>query len=258
MRAVWLIAKSVLIEAIRRREIYAVVLVSVLMIGAVMTVDFFELEGIEKFYREVALDVMSLATMATAIVLSARQLPREFENRTIYPMMAKPIARTQFLLGKLLGTVLAATFCLALFMAVYFGGTLYLSHTIPWPIMLQYVYLQVLMTAVISTMSFWLSLTLNLDAAITVGAILALASSTLSTVIVYISQDFPPAGRLLLLVLVYAIPQFQLFDLGAKATHGDDWPPISAETVAMLTAYAGVYASAFFGLSLLSFRRKAL
>jgi Cu-processing system permease protein len=258
MRAVWLIAKSVLIEAIRRKEIYAVVLVSVLMIGAAMTVNFFHLEGIEKFYREIALDVMSLATAATAIVLSARQLPREFENRTIYPMMAKPIARSQFLLGKLLGTVMASTFCLALFMAVYFAGAMYLSHTVPWALMAQYIYLQILMTTIVSTMGFWLSLMLNLDAAITVCAVICLASSTISTIIVYISRDYSAMGRRILQFFIFALPQLQLFDLGDKATHGSDWPPLSASTLGMLTAYAAIYASAFFGLALLAFRRKAL
>jgi len=258
MRPVWLIAKSVLIEAVRRREIYAVVIVSVLLIGGAMTVDFFGLEGIEKFYREVALRTMSMATMATAIVLAARQLPREFERRTIYPLLAKPVSRAQFLLGKLLGTVLATSFCIGLFMAVYVAGTLWLRNDIPWALMLQFVYLQLLMATIAATMSFWLSMMLNLDAAVTIGLILYLAAATLSTIIVYISRDYTPLGVNLLRVFVYAVPQFQLFDLAPKATHGGDWPPLSAGTMGMLTAYAAAYSAAFFGLSLLSFRRRAL
>ena len=86
MRASWLIAKSVLLEAVRRKELYAIVIVSTLMIGVVMSIDFFNLEGITKFYRDVALKVMGIATALTVIVLSARQLPREFEHRTIVSM----------------------------------------------------------------------------------------------------------------------------------------------------------------------------
>ena len=58
-RAVGLIARSVLIEAVRRREIYVVVLLATLLIGALMSVDFFGLDGLTKFYREIALKVMS-------------------------------------------------------------------------------------------------------------------------------------------------------------------------------------------------------
>src|SRR5690606_19496912 len=127
LRSIWLIARSVLIEAVRRKEVYAVVLISLLLIGALMTVDFFRLEGITKFYSEAALKVMSAATALTVIVLAARQLPREFEARTIYPLLAKPVGRVTFLLGKLLGILLAAAFCLGMFMTVYIIGIWYLK-----------------------------------------------------------------------------------------------------------------------------------
>ncbi|HEY8240633.1 MAG TPA: hypothetical protein VIH35_04260, partial [Kiritimatiellia bacterium] len=99
MYKIWLISKTVLIEAVRRKEIYVVVLAASLMIGLVMTLDFFSLEGLVKFYREVALSVTSVATALTVLVLATRQLPREFEHRTIYPLLAKPISRLSFLAG---------------------------------------------------------------------------------------------------------------------------------------------------------------
>ena len=46
MRSIWLISKTVLIESVRRKEIYVIVLVASLMIGAVMTMDFFDLRGL--------------------------------------------------------------------------------------------------------------------------------------------------------------------------------------------------------------------
>jgi len=91
MRAIFLIAKSVLIEAIRRKEIYVIVLVAVCIILATGTVRFFGYQTMSKFYREVSMQIMNLATALTVIILAARQLPREFENRTIYPLLAKPV-----------------------------------------------------------------------------------------------------------------------------------------------------------------------
>ncbi len=258
MRSIWLIAKSVLIEAIRRREIYAIVLISVILIGAVMTVDFFHLEGIEKFYREVALKVMSLATALTVIVLSARQLPREFETRTIYPLMAKPISRSTFLLGKLLGVLLAASFCFAMFMLVYLCGTLYLKGTIPWVLFGQYIYLQLLMMLIISTLSFFLSMIMNLDAAITISSLLYISATTLSSLITYIYQDLEPIGQKVMLALVYLIPQLTLFDLSEKAVHASTWHPVEGAIIFQLTIYALIYSGIYFILALMSFRRRAL
>jgi ABC-type transport system involved in multi-copper enzyme maturation permease subunit len=171
MTQLWLLARTVLIEAVRRKEVYVVVLVSLLIIAAVMMVDFFELQGLTKFYREIALKVMSIATGLTVVVLAARQLPREFETRTIYPLLAKPVSRSRFMLGKLLGVLLAAAFCFTLFMAVFLAGSLYLHSRLHWGLLFQYVYLQMIMMLVLATLSFLLSLVLNLDAAITIGVL---------------------------------------------------------------------------------------
>ena len=70
MRPVWLIARSVLIEAVRRKEIYVIVLLALMVIGGVMSVNFFGMEGLTKFYREVALEVMSIACALMVVVLS--------------------------------------------------------------------------------------------------------------------------------------------------------------------------------------------
>ena len=137
-RAMGLIAKGVLVESTRRRELYVIVLMACLLIGFVMTLDFFGLEGLTKFHREVALKVMGVSTALAVIVLAARQLPREIENRTIYPLLARPISRLDFLLGKLLGVLLAGMFCFGLFMAVYVGGALRLGVEVPWGLFLQH------------------------------------------------------------------------------------------------------------------------
>lgn len=258
LRAVWLIGKSVLIESVRRREIYAIVLLACLIIGTVMTLDFFGLEGLTKFYRETALNIMSTATALTVIVLAARQLPREFTNRTIYPLLAKPVSRSAFLLGKLLGVMLAAAFCLALFMAVYVAGSLYLHGAIPWALFAQYVYLQLLAMLVLATLGFWLSMVLNLDAAVTIAVIFYITASTYTSVTTYIYHLVGPLQRGLLLVLNYALPQFTLFDLSEKTVHDEIWRPLSFGLMSQLTLYGCAFAAVYFALAMFAFRRRPL
>jgi ABC-type transport system involved in multi-copper enzyme maturation permease subunit len=258
MRAVWLIARSVLIEAVRRREIYAIVLVSTLLIGALMTVDFFGIDGLTKFYREIALKLMSVATALTVVVLAARQLPREFETRTIYPLLSRPITRATFLAGKLAGVLLAAAFCFALFMGVYLLGSLYLGGEIPWGLFLQYVYLQLVMMLILITLSFALSLILNFDAAVTIGALFFTLAATFTTITTYIYDSTGALGQKVLLFVTYALPQLTLFDLSEKAVHAEKWEPLPAGIMAQLTVYGAVYVAAYFALALLLFRRRAL
>lgn len=258
MKSVWLIARSVLTEAIRRKEIYAIILASMLLIGAVMTVDFFQLQGLTKFYREIALKVMSFATALTVIVLAARQLPREFETRTIYPLLAKPISRLSFLAGKLLGVMLAASFCFALFMAIYVCGALYLGNRIPIALFAQYIYLQMLMMLILAALSFWLSMVAHLDAAITIGFIFYAASSVLTTAISFLYDYVSAVGKVALVVLNFIVPQLTLFDLSSKAVHAETWGPIGLTPMVVLTAYGLFFAAVYFALALLTFRRRAL
>ncbi len=258
MTPVWLIARSVLIEAVRRKEIYAIVLISTLLIGAVMTVDFFNLEGLTKFYREVALQVMSAATGLTVIVLAARQLPREFENRTIYPLLAKPISRLTFLLGKLLGVMLAAAFCYGLFMLVFILGTFYLGGEIPVGLFLQFLYLQMLKMLLLAALSFWLSMVVNLDAAIALGVIFFFASSVMTNAFTLLYPFADPFGQGTITVLNYALPQLALLDLTEKTVHSEFWPPLNLGTMFALTAYAGFYILVFFGAAWYCFRRRPL
>ncbi len=258
LRNIGLIAKSILLEAIRRKEVYVVVFVACLIIGTVMTMDFFQIQGITKFYREVALKVMSLSTGLMVVLLSARQLPREFKNRTIYPLLAKPISRNTFLLGKLVGAMAAAAFCFALFMAVYLTGSWYLGGDVPWALFFQYVYLQMLMMAVLSTLSFLLSMTLTLSAATTIVVLLFILSATITSATTFVYYTLDQLGQWVIAFLTYLIPQFTLFDLSAKAVHAQQWEPLSLKVMMALTLYAGIYCLVFFVGSALLFKKKAL
>ncbi len=258
MMGTWLIARTVLIEAVRRKEVYAIVVVSLLLIGAVMTVDFFEIEGLAKFYREIGLKIMGIATALTVIVLSARQLPREFENRTIYPLMAKPISRTWFIVGKIMGVLLAAAFCFALFMTLFIVGSFYLKSTIHWALLGQYVYLQMIMMLILATLSFWLSLLLNLDAAITMGAIFYATSSMITAATSYLYDTASSFGQGGMRLLTYLLPQLTLFDLTEKAVHAEAWSPLSFKVLGQLTLYGCVFAALYLCLALVWFRRRPL
>src|SRR5690606_10548260 len=143
----------------------------------------------------------------TTVVLAARQLPREFQNRTIYPLLAKPVSRWKFLLGKLLGILLAAIFCLMLFMVIFVLGSLYLKAPIPWGLMLQYIYLQIMMMLILATLSFWLSLMFNLDAAITTGLLFYATSAVITSATAFLHDWVSDFGRIVLTVLVYVLPQ---------------------------------------------------
>jgi Cu-processing system permease protein len=252
-----------MLEAWRRREIYAIVFITTLLLAGLRCVHFFNMEGLGKFYREVSLQTMNVTTAFTVILLAARQLPREFSSRTIYPLLAKPVSRLEFLLGKYLGVLLAGGFCYALFMIVFMVASVTLNAPINQALFIQSIYLQFWAFAVIAAMVFFLSMLLNEDAAVTMGAILYLSSHILMNAMNMLYDYMNGLQRALLLALHFIIPQLTLFDASEKVVHSMDganviWGPLPAGTLWTLTAYGLVYALVFLGGAHFLFRRRAL
>jgi Cu-processing system permease protein len=256
--AVRIIARSVLLEAVRRKDIYIIVVLCCSLIGVVMAVDFFGLAGLDKFYREIALKLMGTSTAIAVILLASRQLPREFEQKTIYPLLARPIGRATFLLGKGLGVGGAAVFCLALFMSVYLMGILHLGGPVGWALFLQHLYLQMLQMLLLTAACFLLSLLFSRDAALTLALLLYLAADVISHVALAIYEMSDALGQTLLTVWLYLLPQFALFDLTQKALHEEIWPPLSLGLMLVLTAYGLFYTAAYGAGAYWLFRRRAL
>lgn len=97
-----LIIRAVLLENMRRRDFYVVlILMGLYMVGALVA----RLAGVQNeatagLLLNLGLTLASLSAHAIALLAAARQMPNEMEQRTIYPLLAKPIRREQLLLGK--------------------------------------------------------------------------------------------------------------------------------------------------------------
>jgi Cu-processing system permease protein len=263
VRNIGLIAWTLMLEAWRRREIYVIVFVTTAFLIGLRFVHFFGMEGLGKFYREVSLKTMNVITAITVILLAARQLPREFSSRTIYPLLAKPVTRLEFLLGKFVGVLAAGVFCYALFMIVFGIGSVTLRAPVHSILFAQSVYLQVLSLAVVCGMVLFLSMAMHSDAAATLALVLFLASQILMNLMSTVYDYSTGAARAVLLALHFIIPQLTLFDASSKVIHSMKgaeivWGALPAWAMWELTAYAAVYVLLFLSGAFLLFRRRPL
>lgn len=257
-RAILVIARGVWLEAVRRKDIYVLVLTCLLLIGATYSMDFFKLGGIIKFYREISLQVMGTFTAVAVVLLAVRQLPREFSNRTIYPLLARPLSRGAFIVGKAVGIGLAALFCYGLFMLIFIPGMYLLGGNLSWDIFLQHVYLQMIQMVLLTSVAFFLSLSFSTDAALTLALLIYFASGIYSHISVTLYEFANAGGRVLLHALNYALPQLALFDLSGKVLHDEIWAPLSWGVMVSLTVYAAVYTVLFGAGAYALFRRRPL
>jgi ABC-type transport system involved in multi-copper enzyme maturation permease subunit len=119
MGVVWAIATTTLGEAIRRRVLLIILLVAVglLLIAPGLTI--LQPRGTRDVLVAMGLGVIQLCSAMIAIILVIYLIPNEVERRTIYTVLAKPVQRWQFLLGKFLGSLLSL-FVMMLLMGISF------------------------------------------------------------------------------------------------------------------------------------------
>lgn len=120
MKTVVAIAGIVVKELYRRKDFYVLFVLTALITLLLGTVNFFHDPKIVRYVKEVCLLLIWVSSLVIAIGTAARQIPAERENRTIFPLLAKPVTRGQVIAGKFLGCWLACGIALVVFY-LFFG-----------------------------------------------------------------------------------------------------------------------------------------
>ncbi len=98
---------------------YFVLIFALLVIGNSAFMAKFSFEEEMQMLKDVSLGAMAIFTSLLAILGTAMLLPKDIEERTIYTILAKPVPRYEYLLGKLLGMLLLLFLSLLLMSALF-------------------------------------------------------------------------------------------------------------------------------------------
>lgn len=85
---------------------YFLLIFALLIIGNSAFVSKFSFQEQFQMLKDISLGAMSVFSSLLAILATANFLPKDMEDRTIYTILAKPVPRFSYLLGKLLGILL--------------------------------------------------------------------------------------------------------------------------------------------------------
>ena len=119
------ITVNTLTELTRLKVFYVLLVFALLLIGSSMFVAQFTFQQEFQILKDVSLGAISIFTSLLAIVATARLIPQDIEDRTVYTILAKPVPRFEYLLGKIAGVllllaistlVMGAAFLLVLYM----------------------------------------------------------------------------------------------------------------------------------------------
>ena len=113
------IASNTLLELVRLKVFYFLLLFALLIIGSSAFTSKFSFQEQFQVLKDVSLGAMSIFTWLLAVLATAMLLPKDIEDRTLYTILAKPVPRFEYLLGKFLGVLLLLFIALALMSAVF-------------------------------------------------------------------------------------------------------------------------------------------
>ena len=115
------ISGNTLTGLVRLKIFYGLLLFALLLIGASAFMARMTFQQEFQVLKDVGLGAMSIFTSLLAILATARLLPQEIEERTAYTVLAKPVSRFEYLLGKLLGVFLLLALSLLAMAALFFA-----------------------------------------------------------------------------------------------------------------------------------------
>jgi Cu-processing system permease protein len=257
MNSILAVAGIVIKELYRRKDVYVLFVLTVLLCLIMGSVRFFNDGRIVRYLKEICLLLVWISSLIIAITCAARQIPAERENRTLLPLLAKPLTRWQLLLGKFFGCWFACG--LALLCFYLFFGLLAATREHYWPVLeyAQAAFLHWVMLGVVVALALFGSLVFAAPSSnATICFAIVSGILLLGRHLDKVALQLPEPRRSLLYGLYYVIPHLELFDVRDLIIH--DWPPIAWGVCALATLYATAYAAVFLTASCLVFRRKAV
>src|ERR1700722_3073508 len=213
-------------EAVRDRVLYNLVFFALMMIGAAILVGQISI-GIDRLVIiNLGLSAISIFGLVMAVFIGVGLVYKEIEKRTLYSLLAKPVHRWQFLVGKYAGLLLT----LAVNTGLMTLGLTAALFSVGRPLLRS--------DASILVAAYFILLELGLVTAIALffSCFSTPMLSTLFTLSIYVTgvfaQDIRDFGDLtnsgawkaVTRVLYFLIPNFHNFNAIASASHGESIP----------------------------------
>ena len=256
MNTIVAIAGVVIKELYRRKDFYVLFVLTALITLLLGSLNFFHDDKIVRYMKDMVLLLIWVAALVIAIGTTARQLPAERENRTIFPLLAKPVTRWQIVVGKFAGCWIACGLALVVFY-VFFGivtGT----REQHWPlkVFFQGMWLQWVMLGIVVSLVLFGSVVFTAASSnATISFIVVLGILLLGGHLNQVALQQTEPLRTLVYTFYFLLPHLEWYDVRNFIIY--DHNRLGWGDCFLATLYAAAYAGLLLFGTWLAFRRKA-
>ena len=265
MRTAGIVAVAVFRESVRDKIFYNLVLFAVLLVGASVLIGQLTAGQDVKIIKDLGLAATSVFGLFVAIFVGISLVSKEVDRRSVYPLLAKPIRRSELIAGKYVGLLLTMLVNTIVMTIALYAVLFFLSRGVPenvqhaWdapamdPALLKAIALIYVDIAVVTAVALFFSSYSSpmLSAAFTLGVY---AVGQFNADLKRFDQIVDaPAAIFLARALYYVLPDFSRFDVKLAVVHGI---PVTGAYLASTMLYALAYIAALLFAAMTIFARR--
>ncbi|MBE9079559.1 ABC transporter permease [Romeria aff. gracilis LEGE 07310] len=251
----WVIARNVFLEVIRDRVLYLIGLFALLMVLAVVMLPEVAAGAENKIILDVGLASINLLALVVAIFVGTGLINKEIEKKTVLVLIAKPVSRFEFILGKHLGLSAVMAVLIGALSAVFIA--LLKLKSIPFP----------LESVLLAVLFMFLEMVLLIAVAMLFGVFTSSLLATMMTFAVWLvghlSQDIVRFGELaksasferLAHTLYLVLPDLERLNLKNEAIYGLTLLP-SQQELLLNACYGLIYTALLLTITVTVFARR--
>ena len=252
MRRVGLVAWHVFKESVRDRVLYGIAAFALLLVAGTVVIGQITAGQDMKIIKDLGLATIELAGVLMTVFIGVGLIAREIDRRSIFSLLAKPLPRWEFIVGKYFGLLLTIVVNLWAMGAALFIVLIWQNMMTPegvratWPapavdprlltVLLMITAEMALLTAVVFTVGLFIA---------------GLASRDLRGFGDIV--DVHPAVATIVSSIGWALPAFAEFDIKSQVVHGI---PVAPGMIAFSLGYAIVYSAAVLAGAVVLFSRR--
>jgi ABC-type transport system involved in multi-copper enzyme maturation permease subunit len=239
-------------ESIRDKVLVTLIIFGVLVMGSARVIQPLALGEEAKIVKDLGLSAITLFCVLISVLVGGRIVYREVEKRTIYIMLARPVRRWEFIIGKYLGLMAVLVLSLVVMTAAFYVILLVLGIGAPLNLLLA-VLMTLFQLAILTAVAVLFS---TFSTPIT-GAVFTFAVYFVG----HLTRDLrllaamspSPVVKAASYFAYYVLPNLSNFNIRPEVVYG---APLDPSALLLSGSYALVYAATLLLIAAVVFNRK--
>lgn len=249
----WAIAHNVFRETIRDRVLYLLLVYGFVLVGAQFLLPEVALQAHDKIILDLGLAGINFLGLIIAIFVGTSLINKELDKRTIFVLIAKPMSRVEFIVGKHIGLSVVLSALLAIMTGIFVLFGLMQSASVPWiPILVSILFVLFELVIVVAIALMFGSFTSSILATLYTIALYILGHLSRSLLQLGAIADNEAVKRVFEAVFVL-LPDFGRLNLRNLAIYGELPSPVELITSGL---YGLVYTTVLLVIAIVVFSRR--